>query len=331
MNSISVNIGTVCAICVAASVWNMAVAHDDLRQAYVNGAQAKVCYRVVDDTGVPVGNATAHVTFKSDGRPQDNFSGCVVTDTNGVFIAEHRVNDKFSCIICKDGFYQSHVIRPFMDTSQNYVVDGKWYPYGEIQTVVLKKIRKPEVVGKQHIDQSIPVFGEWCGYDLEVADWISPHGHGKYNDVMIRFFAREVRPVDFGYKMEISFAHLPFAGSYLQRKDVFSELVCTYAASTNAIYEKYREFEVDRAGATRRIWNQLDDEHYIVFRTRTKVNDRGELVSAHYGRIDGKWKFHELHRMTIKGIYFNAASNDVNLEDQCSYNENILLNRICEQ
>lgn len=116
MNSISVNTGTVCTICVAASVWNMAVAHDDLRQSYVNGAQAKVCYRVVDDTGVPVGNATAHVTFKSDGRPQDDFSGYVVTDPNGVFAAEHR-----------------------------------------------------------------PVFGEWCGYDLEVADWISPRGHGKYN------------------------------------------------------------------------------------------------------------------------------------------------------
>ena len=87
---------------------------------------------------------------------------------------------------------------------------------------------------------------------------------------------------------------------------------------------------MDRTGAARRIWNQLDDDHYVVFRTRTKVNDRGELVSAHYGRIDGKWKFHELHRMKIKGIYFNAVSNDTNLEDKCSYDENILLNRMRE-
>lgn len=38
---------------------------------------------------------------------------------------------------------------------------------------------------------------------------------------------------------------------------------------------------------SRQIWNQLDDEHCIVFRTRIKVNGRGELVSVHYGRIAG--------------------------------------------
>lgn len=312
-------------IAIAAFERNVAAVHNDLSDAYTKGALAKIVYRVIDDKGTPVSNATVQVTFKSDGRPQDDATYCLPTDSNGVVSTAHRVNDKVSCVIHKEGYYLSHDIRSFMDVPQSRVVDGRWQPYGEIRTIVLKKIRCPVVEGKQYVEQSIPVYGEWCGYDLEVADWVSPHGTGKCNDMMIRFSSREVSPVDFGYKMELSFSHLPFAGVYVQRKETFSGFTCAYSASTNATYKNHIEFEVDRTGATRRIWNQLDEGSYLVFRTRTKTDVHGNLVSAHYGRIDGKWKFHELHRMKIRGIYFNSASNDPNLEDKCSFEETMLL------
>ena len=49
----------------------------------------------------------------------------------------------------------------------------------------------------------------------------------------------------------------------------------------------------------------------MVFRTRTKVNDSGELVSANYGLIFEKSEYGiELNMRTA----FNPIQNDTNLE-----------------
>ena len=78
---------------------------------------------------------------------------------------------------------------------------------------------------------------------------------------------------------------------------------------------------MDRTGAQKHVWDQLGNDEYLIFRTRTKVNEKGELLSAHYGKIDGEWKFHELHGMWIRGIYFNGMPNDTNLEDVYSFKD----------
>ena len=52
-------------------------------------------------------------------------------------------------------------------------------------------------------------------------------------------------------------------------------------------------------------------DKYMVFRTRTKVNDKGELVSANYGLIFEKSEYGiKLNMRTA----FNPKPNDTNLE-----------------
>ena len=58
---------------------------------------------------------------------------------------------------------------------------------------------------------------------------------------------------------------------------------------------------------------RLDDKSYLVFRTRTEVDENGNLVSAHYGKIDGLWEF--FGSMRTASIQFNPTPNDTNLED----------------
>ncbi len=253
-----------------------------------------------------------------------------MTNTNGEYVIEGKCTNRIRCDIIKKGYYDSEYLVDHYGYTHAYK-DGKWQPYGERTSITLKKVIKPEAVGRRLVDQKIPLYGEWLGYDLQMTDWVKPNGKGEVADVKIRFSAREASGVDYGYKMELSFSHFPFAGVYRRHKDTASMLRNDYVAATNDVYSGLIAFEVDRSGAKKRVWDQLGSDEYLVFRTRTKVNDQGELMSAHYGRIDGEWRFYELHGMRIDGVFFNAMANDTNLEDKFSYEELLLRNRQREE
>ena len=64
-------------------------------------------------------------------------------------------------------------------------------------------------------------------------------------------------------------------------------------------------------------WSNDDDE-YIVIRTRTKCDDNGRVVSAHYAKIYGPIGFGG--EFTCTGLYFNPNDNDTNLEADTKIN-----------
>ena len=55
------------------------------------------------------------------------------------------------------------------------------------------------------------------------------------------------------------------------------------------------------------------DENYKVLEFKEFGDEKGNLVSAHYGKIDGLWEFFGSMRAT--SIQFNTTPNDTNLED----------------
>ena len=57
----------------------------------------------------------------------------------------------------------------------------------------------------------------------------------------------------------------------------------------------------------------LGESSCLVFRTRTKVDEDGRLVSAHYGMIYGPWTTE--FGMKAAAIFFNPRPNDTNIED----------------
>ena len=291
-----------------------------LYKARQYGAQAKECLRIIDQDGAPVVGAKIWGGIQTGGGYKDFIPIQGSTNTNGEYIIQGKCTDRITCEITKDGYYDSLFLLSDYGYTHN-LDNGKWQPYGNWTDVVMKKILKPVAVGVRYVDQKIPTFGQWLGYDLETVDWMPPWGKGKQADVMIRFELREVGSFDFGYKMELSFAHNPLAGVIRCKKEPFSRFPCAYNAPTNDVYNSIITFEVDRTGAKKRIWNQLENDEYLIFRTRTKVDENGALLAAYYGRIDGEWKFHELHRMWIRGVYFNATPNDTNLEDKYSFED----------
>lgn len=286
-----------------------------------NGAVAKYVYRVVDDEGVPVSNATAHVRFSSYARPQDNADWRIDTDTNGIFVAEHRLNEKFTVGIGKAGYYRTYDKIDYFGMSAeerlSKVKDGKWQPYGETRTVVLKKIRNPIMMrgAPSYVDFKIPVYDKWLGFDFDNNQFVSPYGNGRYSDVLLRFTLKTAAHNDYHMKMEISFTNQLFAGAYNMKKDLKSEMASVYFADKKAAFTQLITYQYDRPATSCDVVEKLCADEYLVFRTRTEVDDKGNLVAARYGKIYGPWHYVGPRGMSICGVFFNPTPNDTNLED----------------
>lgn len=290
----------------------------EVESAIRNGAVGKYVYRVVDDEGCPVANASAHVWFRSYGRPQDKADWILETDTNGMFSVEHRFNEMFSVGIDKDGYYHTHDEIKYLAMKELPVKDGKWLPYGETRTVVLKKIRNPGtcVIPKQggQFTWNIPAFGEWIGFDFEDFDWTTPYGCGKSTDILLKFQSKSnKRFIDYKYEMDVCFTNYPYAGAYVCDLDKYSDLEIPYCADTNGEFRTSFHF-VMKKSPVQRITECVEKDQCLVFRTRTALDDNGNLKTAHYGVIVGMWGFGG-KQMGVGDACFNIIENDVNVED----------------
>ena len=116
--------------------------------------------------------------------------------------------------------------------------------------------------------------------------------------------------------MEVSFTNNPYAGAYEMERTGMSEFESVYHADTNAVYQQSFMYRFDQSpGKVPEYTAQLKSEKYLIFRTRTKVDSEGRLVSAMYGKIYGNWNFVGPGGMSIEQFVFNTTPNDTNLED----------------
>ena len=285
-----------------------------LVDAYRNGAMSRVVYRIVDERGEAVSNATAYISYRSCGRPQDDADLTVLSDCVGRIVAEHRTNEKVTTIVSKEGYYDARDEISYFDAKRNDASNGRWLPYGETRTLVLKPVLSPvALVSSDGLDYyKYPAWGSWTGFDLLKRDWVQPFGKGENQDMLIRFTRQDSEN---GYRktMEVSFTNNPYAGVYQMTVDRLSEMDSVYRADTNENYQSSLNFMVERdSKGIRR--HDLEEGRYLVFRTRTTTNEVGVLTTAHYGKIYGNWRFGERGGMAIRKIEFNPTPNDANLE-----------------
>lgn len=290
-----------------------------LAEAWDKGAEGNVVFRVVDEIGTPVEGASCTGWMRLFVNKEGGYSYRGKTDTNGLVTVSGKCSESFSAIFSKEGYYKSRDEIFFNQAKTNPIIkNGKWQPYGEQKTVVLKRIMPRaniSVFPRALRDKSIPKFDSWLGFDFEKADWVRPYGIGDESDVLIRFSARvSKRFVDFSYAMEVSFTNNAYAGAYVLRKDKFSDLCVMREADANALYKSqfsYHIISTRGKGCERML---LGKDEYLVYRTRTKVGDDGELLSAHYGAIHGDWLFDD-KGMTLSDGCFNIIENNLRIDD----------------
>lgn len=290
------------------------------------GAEAKECLRVIDQDGIPVADARVWGGLQTGDGYKDFIPIRGNTNTNGEYVVLGKCTNRITCEITKDGYYDS--VLELVDYGNRHSLrGGKWQPYGESITIVLKKIKNP--IALKHASPNLdppPSQGEWYGYDIERRQWVTTEGGELHKDMLVKITTECKDEIsDFKTTMEISFTNNPYAGAYVQKKDKYSEMKSIYNADTNAAYQTSFHFTYERhpviaekpirrVSGMNEIDTRLDADSYLVFRTRTEVDPEGRLISAHYGKIYGVWEF--FGGMRAADVQFNQNPNDTNLEDE---------------
>ena len=290
----------------------------DILKAQRNGASFDVTLRVVDDMGVPVEGARCEGWMWIDAHKDNGSSYETVTDSNGLARVTGKCGKWVSVAVSKEGYYSSQDEIRFSGLKKNGMLGSyEWQPYGEKRALILKKIRNPVSMVSQNGLKSFPIprFDSWIGFDLDQYDFTNPYGKGNVADFLLRFSRASDQPGKYEMTMEVSFTNAPYAGGYVVKADIMSEMKSEYAANTNLIYQKEIKYKYCRQVGVGDTSHLLGENDCLVFRTRVVLDEDGEIKSARYGKIYGPWGFVGPRGMYMEHVYFNPTPNDTNLED----------------
>jgi hypothetical protein len=247
-----------------------------------SGPRAQLTVRVVDDTGRPLEGAFVAVL----GARQEREG---TTDQQGSFAATLRtVIGKVEIVAKKEGYYS--ISRHIFDFTGE--VDDRWQPWDSTIELQLRKKGKPVAMLEKDVQAlQVPVNDQPVGFDLELADWVPPHGQGKISDFI--FLARSAMTNDQKYtsSLLLTFSN-PLDGLIIRpihwRNDY--GLTLSAMAPENG-YSNRWEFILNvhlhpppRYRET--VSNSSQDDNFY-FRVRTKVAADGRIRSATYGKIHG--------------------------------------------
>ncbi|OGV82148.1 MAG: hypothetical protein A2340_13825 [Lentisphaerae bacterium RIFOXYB12_FULL_60_10] len=300
-------------LCLAYYPLNSQAVPPDVEAAKNYGANGQVTLRVIDSNGKPVDKARLSVVF----FPSDSSPDAIIiegqTDTNGIFIAAGKTIHSMNYTVTQKGYYGTSGQYWFYRNGENCVQDGRWQPWNPTNTIILKESRHPVAMYAKPVNTAVPQLDSAVGYDLEAGAWVAPHGQGNKSDLLITY--RSTIQDKWTFTKELSIACTnKMDGFCPMPKDMWSAFRSAYEAPTNGyqpvvnlVYDatKYKVLKVE----------ELDRSEYIIFRVRTVLDDKGNIVSAHYGKLYGPIQYGEGKDQRLRFTYYlNPTANDRNLE-----------------
>lgn len=272
-----------CCSCIAAD-------YPEVERARLSGAQGRVTLRITDSAAMPVEDAKTSVAFWASDSLPDVISRDGTTDTNGYYVATGITMDRMGYLIEKDGYYSTHGELSFYRPGEDCVDNGRWQPWNHTNTIVLKKRRNPVSMIASSFDIPFPIRDKAVGLDMEVGDWVKPYGEGSVSDIMFSYSSHLSDDIlVFSNRLGISFQGQ--GNGYIRKaKDSWSEYVFVYDAPLMG-YIQEMVLSVDRTRFKILKRNLFGPEEYLIFRIRSVLDEKGEIVSARYGIIDGPIKY----------------------------------------
>jgi 5-hydroxyisourate hydrolase-like protein (transthyretin family) len=307
--------------------------------------RAKLHVLVLDDkTGKPVENVEVTATFTmqtkwhqvNTGAPP-NIIDCV-TDRNGRCKASARTDvGRAGCYIGKPpaGYYNPLGGGGYTFTNKNFF--GVWQPDNLVVTLRLQRVEHPLPLfvksvgdytfssGKE--DLFTKGTNDVLEFDMKMGDWLPPVGNGKIADV--RFTRLPPEDLGLGGDTIIGF-----------RKRFRNAVAVHFPGADNGLVEvktrlddglKIRRAPESGYGSDYVAWlsrgkdyqpqTSYEPKRCFCFRIRTRRNEKGEIVDAHYGKIYGD--IHIVSKNIPKYIpivsvqflyYLNLNNLDRNLE-----------------
>jgi hypothetical protein len=249
----------------------------------------RLTLQVVDNEGNAVEGADA--SFSAEARPryagdesgiQNGTSGR--TNQAGVFTGEIEAWDgtRGGYKVAKEGYYPA-----WSTYGARRIEKGKWQPWNPTIRVVLKRIRNPvPMFAKRLWRTGLPKRDVLVAYDLELGDWVVPHGKGKIPDMIFVGTLREGGDRVYEWKLKLTFSN---PGDGIQRfipepdNIVFRS---PYEAPGEGYLPEWNLWRT-RQGPEVREQNNYQEKGGYFFRVRTVLDSEGRVVKAMYGEIYG--------------------------------------------
>ena len=287
--------------------------------------RVRLTARVVDfDTGLPVSNMTVEAWVDTNiksgwgwGAGKPNITSGM-TDTNGVCVLDGDGDGGTAGISVPNtpDYYGASCGVKF--TNVTIGIGGrKWQPWNPVLELRLHKVRNPiplyaKCFGAVAPDVKIPEFGKPIGFDLLKTDWVKPYGKGEQSDFVFTINVQKGGVTKDGYQNYDASFSLGFSneGDGIQSVYAFPKPgvrllreAPEHGYETNLVRKAYNHDD----GTYR---EHREDQNYY-FRVRTKKDDKGNIVSALYGKIHDEIGWLGAIRFTY---YLNPTPNDRNLE-----------------
>lgn len=218
-----------------------------------------------------------------------------------------------------------------IDVPVSLIVDTVYLPkdISDYQTQVSKiDLHRKEVAYRKSI--AVPMLVKstgWikvpkndtpCGYDLEVGDWVIPHGKGKVNDFIFNMGSRFVTPRDSEAKYDLYFSDsLDGIQEFTPEKGGQSTFSWPYLAPAAGYKQELSRFVYRGSSPTESYiykTNNKKSANYI-YRVRTKVDSSGKVISANYGYIHSEIECNRFENGRLRFTYhFNPDKHSRSLE-----------------
>ncbi len=289
----------------------------------VVGESLNVTAHVYDDLNNPVTGACVRIWTEVDSNqgfkrsPKYNYYESLTSADGMASLTFPCYSASFRSCAFSDQHYKEDGGRLYLKFRQKTFSSVDLLEHDKEISFVLRRRKNPIRMIYSQVYSSCKPFekeGEY-GFDLMKGDWLPPNGIGETADFYV-------------YSHGVSTNNLyPFAeggilfrdpgnGAYICKKvKTTSGFDTEYEANSNATYQTVipsRSFQVKGYGLPLYYSKVLQDDEYMVMRTRTKLDGNGNIRTAHYsvllGSVDAIGKFG--HR----GYRFNPTPNDPNLE-----------------
>ena len=305
-----------CAIAMSCCMGNAADRVDAaFKTALTEGAMLELRLSVRDEGGEPVPGAKIRITLADRVADHSQYG---MTDKNGFWqVSDKTTGDYIEFEVSADGFYASKKRLSYIEMGKEHkVIDGKWQPFGGVETIQMRKVANPRISCIGGRFQFTKDLGTWIGFDLEKGDFVRPYGNGEVSDLeVIVDWDGKWFPDYSGMGVRIRFV-APYSGFYEASTHGESVFKGPYSADTQGRFSQEARFFEKVEADSGRVHRHFPKDKCWVVRSRCRVDEQGKLKSANYsvvhkvrfcGKKDGRGG------LLVEGA-FNPTPNDANLE-----------------
>jgi hypothetical protein len=184
---------------------------------------------------------------------------------------------------------------------------------------------------------TLPEFDREYGFDLMMAEALPPLGKGKVADFKFTISGYHHGESHYDMSLKVRFNNpedgvIEFLTSQrlasYEPINTGSLLISDYEAP-EAGYVRNIERHLKRDSIETELESNVDFRRNFYFRTRTKTDPEGRIISAHYGKIYGDFQFSAANKdwgyvstLALLTTYFNPTPNDRNVEFDTKRNLN---------